>query len=62
MTNFPPLEFVGRASETQTQVDENLNTLTRVRGNIFVAGQGGGVRGGRSLKRSGCSVITEIYI
>ena len=28
MNNFQPLEVVGRGSETQLQVDENLNYLT----------------------------------
>ena len=28
MNNFQPLEFVGRVSETQLQVSENLNKLT----------------------------------
>ena len=27
MSNFQPLEIVGRGSETQLQVGENLNTL-----------------------------------
>ena len=29
MTNFHPLEVVGRGSETQLQVGENLNKLTQ---------------------------------
>ena len=28
MTNFQPLEVVGRGSETQPQVDKNLNKFT----------------------------------
>ena len=28
MSNFPPLEVVGRGSEAQLQVAENLNKLT----------------------------------
>ena len=30
MSNFPPLEVVGRGRETQFQVDENLNYSTRL--------------------------------
>ena len=29
MSNFQPLEIVGRGSETQLQVGENLNKLTQ---------------------------------
>ena len=29
LSNFQPLEVVGRGSETQLQVDENLNKLTQ---------------------------------
>ena len=29
MSNFQPLEVVGRGSETQLQVGENLNNLTQ---------------------------------
>ena len=29
MSNFHPLEVVGRGSETQFQVGENLNKITR---------------------------------
>ena len=28
ISNFHPLEVVGRGSETQLQVDENLNKIT----------------------------------
>ena len=30
MSNFQPLEVVGRGSETQLQVGENLNELTYI--------------------------------
>ena len=35
MSNFQPLEVVGRGSETQLQVVENLNKL-RIRVNVFL--------------------------
>ena len=31
MSNFHPLEVVGRGSETQLQVNENLNKFSRIR-------------------------------
>ena len=33
VSNFHPLEVVGRGSETQLQVGENLNKLTKIRAN-----------------------------
>ena len=33
MSNFHPLEVVGRGSETQLKVGENLNKLTKIRAN-----------------------------
>ena len=36
MSNFQPLEVVGRGSETQLQAGENLNRLTSVQLNCFI--------------------------
>ena len=37
MRNFQPLEVVGRGSETQPEVVENLNKLTHIRFNPYIA-------------------------
>ena len=36
MSNFQPLEVVDRGSETQPQVVENLNGLSRIRDMLFI--------------------------
>ena len=40
MSNFHPLEVVGRGSEAQLQVGENINTMTRCEKDLFRCGMG----------------------
>ena len=45
MSNMPPLEIVGRGSETQLQVGENLNSIAKFSssrvsyGNMYVVSE-----------------------